>query len=173
MQQKLGKEDIKFFIEVSTSLLILSLLFFTFFNNVYVPTGSMEPTISPQDRFICLRTNWCNIQRGDIVCFDVPPASGDDACYCKRVIGLPGETVDIRGGKVYIDDVLLEEDYIVNDDYNGTYIVPKGEYFMMGDNRPNSYDSRYWGTVPADSIKYKIVFCVFSVDNITHLGFVK
>lgn len=83
-------------------------------------------------------------QRGDIVTFYYP--DDEDTVYLKRIIGLPGETVEGIGGVVYIDGEPITEDYIsqeLNSDF-GSFKVPSGMYFVMGDNRNNSWDSRYW-----------------------------
>lgn len=95
-----------------------------------------------------------NPERGDVIVF-TPPVSDTDE-FIKRVIGLPGERVELKDGHVYINDKLLRESYLKDDvfTYGGTflsdnveYTVPDGEYFVMGDNRPNSSDSRYWGPI--------------------------
>ncbi|MCX6705154.1 MAG: signal peptidase I [Candidatus Woesebacteria bacterium] len=95
-----------------------------------------------------------NPQRGDVVVF-MPPISTTDE-FIKRVISLPGEKVMVRAGRVYINDKLLNEPYIKSDvstaggpflNDNTEFTVPAGEYFVMGDNRPNSSDSRYWGPI--------------------------
>ncbi|HKC04730.1 MAG TPA: signal peptidase I [Patescibacteria group bacterium] len=95
-----------------------------------------------------------NPERGDIVVF-TPPVSDTDE-FIKRVVGLPGEKVMVKNGRVYINDKLLEEPYIASTmrTQEGTFLsegqaftVPAGLYFVMGDNRPNSSDSRYWGPI--------------------------
>jgi len=95
-----------------------------------------------------------NPNRGDVVVF-MPPISTTDE-FIKRVIGLPGENVMVKDGHVYINDKLLAEPYIKDDVITSggpflsegvQYTVPAGEYFVMGDNRPNSSDSRYWGPI--------------------------
>lgn len=90
-------------------------------------------------------------QRGDVVVFK-PPISEDE--FIKRIIGLPGDTVSLLGGKVLVNDQLLNEDYIPVDTNAGAflaegqkYVVPEGNYFVMGDNRPHSSDSRSWGPI--------------------------
>jgi len=125
--------------------------------NATVPTGSMEPTIMVNDNLFGFRLAYKigEPKRGDVVIFPAPDKENEK--YIKRIIGLPGETVTIKDGKVYIDGNLLEEDYIVEDwsSWNGayedpstvhTYEVPEGCYFMMGDNRNNSSDARLWRT---------------------------
>jgi signal peptidase I len=95
-----------------------------------------------------------NPERGDVVVFTPPVSTTDE--FIKRVIGLPGEKVMVSGGKVYINDKVLNEPYLKDTvlTNGGTfltedveYTVPAGEYFVMGDNRPNSSDSRYWGPI--------------------------
>jgi signal peptidase I len=95
-----------------------------------------------------------NPQRGDVVVF-MPPVSNTDE-FIKRVIGLPGEKIMVRDGHVYINNKLLKEPYIKDDvvTSGGTFLsegqeftVPANEYFVLGDNRPNSSDSRYWGPI--------------------------
>ncbi len=107
-----------------------------------VPTGSMEETVS---RIVINRLAYlCSTpQRGDIVSFYYP--DDGETLYLKRIIGLPGETIKGVDGKVYINGNEIE-DYTSNvfrDDF-GPYTIPNDCYFMMGDNRSNSWDSRYW-----------------------------
>lgn len=118
--------------------------------NANVPTGSMEETIMPGDRLIGSRLSYMadEPKRGDIIIFEYP--INPDEIYIKRVIALPGETIEIRDSKVYIngntqpitEDYLAEEWVMENDDI--TYTVPEGHYFVMGDNRNSSLDGRYW-----------------------------
>ena len=118
--------------------------------NANIPSGSMENTIMTNDKLIALRTSyWFNDpERGDIIIFKYP--DNEEEWYIKRVIALPGETVEVRGGKVYINQskTPLDEPYIKEepvDDF-GPYTVPKNGYFVMGDNRNNSNDAREWDT---------------------------
>lgn len=114
--------------------------------NAQVPTGSMENTIMAETRIMGLRCAYwfSEPERGDIVVFYAPDSP--DTLYVKRVIGLPGETVEIRNGQTYIDGVPLQEDYLPEPmkGSGGPYVVPEGAYFMMGDNRNHSADARYW-----------------------------
>lgn len=116
--------------------------------NATVPTGSMENTIMPKDRIIALRLTYYFDQpkRGDIVVFKYP--DDEEILYVKRVIGLPGDTVEVKDGRVYINgaDTPLEDEYVKETAYGnyGPYEVPEGCYFMMGDNRNESLDSRFW-----------------------------
>ena len=116
--------------------------------NAEVPTGSMIPVVQPNDRLIVNRLAYLfeEPKRGDIVMFAFPDDEKDN--YLKRIIGLPGEKVEIKNGLVYINDSEkpLDEPYI-NDPPNGNYgpyNVPEGCYFMLGDNRDESKDARFW-----------------------------
>lgn len=118
--------------------------------NANVPTGSMESTIQPDDRLIGFRLSYLfdEPQRGDIIIFKYPV--NPEEIYIKRVIALPGETIEIRDAKVYIDgsETALEEPYLkehwIVENHGLTLEVPEGCYFVMGDNRNNSLDGRYW-----------------------------
>ncbi len=122
--------------------------------NARVPTGSMEPTIHEKSRMIGSRLAYLfsEPKRKDIIIFRFPDNLKEN--YVKRVIGLPGEYVEIRNGIVYINDEPLEEDYTYYDnngivDLKGDFaktLVPEGCYFVLGDNRNNSHDSRTWKT---------------------------
>lgn len=122
-----------------------------------IPTGSMLPTIQLQDRVIVdkLLFKLSTIKRGDIIVFH--PLSEVDSSgvpWIKRIIGLPGEKVEIKDGKVIINETKLNEPYeMEKPDYSfGPIIVPENSYFVLGDNRNNSLDSHYWGVLPAENI---------------------
>ncbi|MEE8584524.1 MAG: signal peptidase I [Acidobacteriota bacterium] len=145
---------------------------FAFFVTTYVvhpmtvPTSSMEPTILVGDRLLVDKFTVRNafgsglplaathdIQRGDIVVFKHP--TDTESLWVKRVIGLPGESIEIRSKQVYVDGAALDEPYKYhsdpsiysggNRDFFGPVRVPEGSFFVMGDNRDNSLDGRYWG----------------------------
>lgn len=130
-----------------------------------VPTGSMESTIIPGDKIIGNRIAYLFSEpdRGDIIIFKYP--DDEEENYVKRIIGLPGEKIQIIQGKVYINDSTepLEESYLKEpanlEDY-GPYEVPEGCYFVMGDNRNHSLDARYWVNtyVAKDKIIGKVWF---------------
>ena len=129
-----------------------------------IPTGSMEDTIPTGSRIISSRVHYwfSDPERGDVILFE--PPDGDIYPYVKRVIGLPGETVTIIDGLVYINDSSepLDEPYLKEipvGDF-GPYVVPEGCYFVMGDNRNHSNDSRYWNNtfVPRDNVYAKALF---------------
>ncbi len=130
-----------------------------------IPTGSMRNTIMDNDKVIGWRL-LTHIDRGDIVIFPALEYVGDnvDQLYVKRVIGLPGETVEIHDQAVYINGVKLKEDYLpdeMRDEDFGPYNVPEGRYFLLGDNRNCSEDARYWRLdkyVKRKDIKAKVIF---------------
>ena len=135
----------------------------------YVPSESMENLILKEDRILANRMAYWNSgpERGDIAVFYSPDdkAMGNEKYFVKRVIGLPGETVTIKDNKVYIDEKLIKEVYLPDDmvttaPNEGVYRVPEGHYFMMGDNRTNSHDSRTWTNhyVPLEDICGKVFF---------------
>lgn len=136
--------------------------------NAEVPSGSMRDTIWEGDRLFGFRLayKFSEPERGDIVIFKFPDDETQN--YVKRVIGLPNDIVQIKGGRVYINGDELDEpyikDYIFDDGETYTYIVPEGCYFMLGDNRNNSKDSRYWVNtyVKKEKIVAKVILRYYS-----------
>src|SRR5207248_132686 len=160
-----------------------------------VPTESMQPTILPGDHFfldkVAFPANYPEslqkylpartIHRGEIIAFWSP--ENRQMRLVKRVIGLPGETVEIRARQVYIDGKKLEEPYTVHIDPNeysrqpwvpdalqrrdnyGPVVVPPNQYFMMGDNRDNSNDSRFWGFARREDFIGKPLFIYWSFQS--------
>ena len=127
----------------------------------YIPSESMLPTLEIGDRLIVEKLSYYTHppQRGDIIVFAPPPqlqAQGylEEQAFIKRVIGLPGNTIEIKNGRVFVDQELLTESYIAqapNYAMSPT-VVPPERVFVMGDNRNNSTDSRFWGPVPEENI---------------------
>jgi signal peptidase I len=138
----------------------------------YIPSGSMENTLLNHDLLIADKLSYKVLrrepQRGDIMIFRNPQNLKQD--YIKRVIGLPGDTIEVRGGVVYVNGEPLEEEYIKEKPYRsyGPKTVPAGHYFMMGDNRNNSVDSRVWGSVDRDLFEGRALV-VFWPPNRIHL----
>lgn len=156
-----------------------------------IPTGSMEhnllvgdyllvnkfvfgPTLSGAERLLLPQGT---VSRGDVIVFKFPRDPERD--FIKRVIGLPGETLEVRGGEVHVDGEPLDEPWlrqpgtasaagaavIPRRDDHGPVAIPAGHYFMMGDNRGNSEDSRVWGPLPRDHIKGRAVVLYWSYDS--------
>lgn len=144
----------------------ISILFNTIWMLSFIPSESMEDTIGKGDIVIGsrLETGKQDINRYDVLIF-IPP-DNPDTTYIKRVIGLPGETIEVFDGEVYADDVKLDNSFIKEpqtDDGDGSYIVPEGHYFFLGDNRNDSFDSRFWEDeyVPLENIKAKVKYIIF------------
>lgn len=150
---------IVFAVAIVLALLINRFIIF----KVEVPSGSMENTIMTGDKVFTLRLSYLfsDPKRGDIVVFPYP--DNEEVDYIKRIIGLPGDKIEIRNGILYINDERYEEDYLLEpmdkEDF-GPVVVPENSYFMMGDNRNSSMDSRYWLNmfVKRDKIKGKAIF---------------
>lgn len=182
--------------EYTESLIIavvLALFVRTFvFQAFKIPTGSMEPNLLIGDHLIVNKMVFSpaatpverailptrEVRRGDIVVFKYPEEPERD--FIKRVIGLPGDRLELRSKVLYINDQPLQEEYAhyaspamadafgasgdLRESY-GPVTVPQGQYFMMGDNRDNSEDSRYWGFLPASYVKGNALFIYFSFDS--------
>jgi len=157
-----------------------------------IPTGSMEnnlligdhlivnkmifaPTVTAVERAILPRRE---VRRGDVIVFKYPEEPERD--FIKRVIGLPGDRLELRRKKVFINGKPIDEPYVqlleppsaegaprtgdLREEY-GPVTVPEHQYFMMGDNRDNSQDSRYWGFLPETYVKGKALFIYFSFEE--------
>ena len=131
--------------------------------NAEVPTGSMENTIMAGDRILAMRTSyWFDEPKaGDVAIFRYPDDPTGKTLYVKRIIGEEGDVVLVQDGVVTVNGEALTEDYIAETTLGdfGPYIVPEDSYFMMGDNRNHSLDSRYWDNkfVHEDEILGKVV----------------
>ncbi|MGA7932483.1 MAG: signal peptidase I [Kovacikia sp.] len=142
--------------------LILALLIRTFVAEPrYIPSDSMVPTLQVGDRLVVEKVSYHfhPPEVGDIVVFDPPPqlqiqGYAKDQAFIKRVIGTPGHTIQVQGGKVYLDNQPLREPYIAEPPNYlwGPMQVPEGTVFVMGDNRNNSNDSHVWGFLPQENI---------------------
>ncbi|MFZ4665520.1 MAG: signal peptidase I [Prochlorotrichaceae cyanobacterium] len=125
----------------------------------YIPSGSMLPTLQINDRLIIDKVSYHFTQpdRGDIVVFqpteELRQQNFKDA-FIKRIIGLPGDTVEVKDDTVFVNGEALSENYLQDyPDYQwGPETVPEDQYLVLGDNRNNSYDSHYWGFVPRGNI---------------------
>jgi len=121
---------------------------------ILVQSISMQPNLKEGDLVLVNRLvyHFSEPKRGEVIVFK-NPVNPEDVPYIKRIIGLPGDTVSIEQGRVYIDGQLLSEPYLQTTTLRGgEYTIMEGELFVMGDNRNNSSDSRAWGNVPVDLI---------------------
>ena len=142
-----------------------------------IPSGSMLPTLQINDRVIIDQTAYRtqSPQRKDIVLFQPTETlrkQNFKEVFIQRVIGLPGETVEVKNGSVYINSKPVKENYIQErPQYRwGPVVVPMKSYLVLGDNRNNSYDSHYWGFVPRDLIVGKIVWRYYPFDRVGSLS---
>jgi signal peptidase I len=165
--------------------LVVALLLRTFVvQTYYIPSGSMLPTLAVGDRIVVNKLSYHlhGVDRGDIVVFARPP---DEHCggqpvndLVKRVIGLPGETISSVDGQVYINDKALNEPWLQQGmptnpvdsgepfDLTHPYKIPPGTYFVMGDNRTASCDSRYWGPIPRSLIVGKVEMRIWPLSRV-------
>jgi signal peptidase I len=153
----------------------------------YIPSGSMEPTLQIGDRILVDKLSYHlhGVHRGDIVVFGRPPAENcggpEVNDLVKRVVGLPGDVLTLSGGYVYVDGRRLDESWLPSSEQGVTtagptgtsydlahpYRVPVNDYFVMGDNRTDSCDSRYWGPIPRSLIVGKVSLRVWPIASFT------
>ena len=167
-----GKNSIKNFI-YEWGIPIISAFIIAFLINkfvlfkVLIPSESMVPTLNVGDRLFVTRIyNLDRLERGDIIVFYSEELQED---LIKRLIGLPGDKIEIENGVVSVNGEVLQEDYIgAQDNYNGVYEVPEGKYFFLGDNRLYSKDSRYWINpyINGEDITGKAQIKVYPLDEI-------
>lgn len=139
----------------------------------YIPSGSMEPTLKVGDKVLVNKLSYHlhGVHRGDVVVFKRPPHDYDASIkdLIKRVIGLPNETISAQGGHVYINGRELSEPWLpkgVTTTNFGPVQIPPGDYFVMGDNRGNSADSRVVGPIPGSLIVGRAFLIVWPVGDI-------
>ncbi len=152
---------------------LLSLVIITFVVQAfYIPSGSMEPTLMVDDRILVAKFmyRFKPVHRGDVIVFRYPLNPQRD--FVKRVMGLPGDRVQLKDGVVHLDGtVLSEKGYTIKPDFGnyGPVTVPASQYFVLGDNRNNSEDSRFFGYVPRGNVIGKAIFIYWPLPRI---GFV-
>jgi signal peptidase I len=186
------KSTLREYFESIVVAVILALFVRTFvFQAFKIPTGSMKPNLLVGDHLLVNKFMFApvasslerailpmrDVQRGDILVFKFPEEPERD--FIKRTIGLPGETVELRNQTVFINGQALSEPYsnylfppaddTQTDGFDirrkyGPVTVPAGHYFMMGDNRDDSQDSRFWGFLPGNYIKGRALFIYWSFD---------
>jgi signal peptidase I len=195
MAETFKKSTLREYFESIVIAVILALFIRTFVVQAFkIPTGSMENNLLIGDHLLVNKMVYApastglerallptgTIKRGDVIVFKYPEEPDRD--FIKRVIGLPGETLEVREKKVYIDGRPLDEPYVhflqppasssewsevtsfdVRERY-GPVTVPADQYFMMGDNRDNSQDSRYWGFLPRELVKGKALVIYWSYE---------
>jgi signal peptidase I len=138
----------------------------------YIPSASMEPTLMIGDRILVDKLSYHlhSVHRGDIVVFGKPPGENSPGVtdLVKRVIGLPGDTISSQDGRVYIDGKPLAEPWLPSGTVTTgitTQKIPPNEYFVMGDNRTNSQDSRYFGPIQGSLIVGRVVVRIWPLSN--------
>ena len=175
-----------FFLDILEVVVLAFALFLFCYLLVFQPHKidgrSMEPNFLDKEYLLTDKTKYKILrqmpQRGDVVVFKAPTES--DKEFIKRIIGLPGETVAIKEGKVYINGTMLEEKYLPESlSTSGGFflqdgqeiIVPEGKFFVLGDNRPNSSDSRYWGFIGIKDIVGRAWLVYWPIREARTLGY--
>jgi signal peptidase I len=173
-------------IVVVVAVLVAVLLRAFVVQTFFIPSGSMEPTLQIGDRILVNKLSYHlhGVHRGDIVVFSRPPTENcggpEVNDLVKRVIGLPGDVVSLSGGYVYIDGKRLDESWLPSSEQGVTvagptgnssnlarpYRVPSNNYFVMGDNRTDSCDSRYWGPINKSLIVGKVELRVWPISSL-------
>ena len=158
-------------ITIVVAVLLLGVLRTFAFEVFNIPSGSMTPTLGIGDRILVQKAffSWHDVREGNVVVFSHPPLDDcpgpEKSDLVKRVIALPGQTIYSSGNSIYINGRLLAEPYLPRYDLlvppiassQDPYRVPAGEFYVLGDNRAYSCDSRYWGPIKGTSIVGKVV----------------
>lgn len=152
-----------------SAFLVLFLLFnITVFKIYWIPSGSMEPLLQENDFVYVYQLPYIlgygEPEYGDILVFKYPLDQRYD--FIKRVLGKPGDTIEIRSGQIIRNGEAVEEEYLqgVSPDYQKS-VIPENSYFFLGDNREHSADSREWGFVDKSLIKGKAVYIVWPLER--------
>ncbi len=165
---------VTFLLETVQTIILAVVLYFLIDSvvaRVRVENISMEPTLMPGQFILVnkLAVKLNDVHRGDIIVFHFPQNPKED--YIKRVIGLPGDSIVIRANKVYVDNQEITEPYIAAEPaYNGSWVVPEGNLFVLGDNRNQSSDSHSWGYVPINLVVGKALVVYWPLDEFKTLS---
>lgn len=157
---------------VGAALVVFLLLRMFALQAFYIPSESMVPTLQRDDRVLVNKQSYLfgDVGRGDIVVFDAPEDTADGVHHLvKRVVGLPGETVEGRDGTILVDGERLTEDYLPGGTASKTFgpvVVPSGSYFVLGDNRQLSEDSTVFGAIDEDAIVGRAFVRILPVDRL-------
>jgi len=153
--------------------LILAILVYLILNALtgryQVLSVSMEPSLHEGEYLLVNKaSHWLRpIERGDIIVFQPPQEASDGIPLIKRVIGLPGERVEARDGRIWINGVALNEPYVNGPmSYQKTWVLEEETYIVLGDNRNNSSDSHRWGPLPGENLIGKAVFRYWPLDKL-------
>ncbi|MEG0873878.1 MAG: signal peptidase I [Clostridiales bacterium] len=161
-----------FVVTLLIAVVIAVILKFFIIDSCKILSGSMMPTLEKDDRVLVFKLAYkiSEPKRGDVIVFDPPAEIDEGVGFIKRVIGLPGDTVEIKNQAVYVNGKALSEDYLMekSKDNFGPVTVPKGEYFVLGDNRNNSLDSHLWSYpfITLDDIESKAFFQYYPFSDI-------
>ena len=171
-EEKKNKNEAMEWVKSIVFAIAIALIIKTFvFNTTYVLGNSMYPTLHEKDRLFALKIPlyFKGPDRGDVIVLEAPDSPSKD--YIKRVIGIEGDKVEIIDGKVYVNNEIIQEDYLVGEPYTHTYIestwiVEEDKVFVLGDNRAEgaSKDSRYFGTIDMNTIKGVTEFRYYPID---------
>ena len=171
IQKGEAKKKFRLFLRESFETLLFALILVLIINvistRIRVEGHSMEPSFHDNNYIVVskLTYKFKEISRGDVIVFEYPLAPDED--FIKRVIGLPGDQIEVRGGAVYLNGEILKEDYIKSAPIREqpTFVVPENMIYVMGDNRNNSSDSRSWGPLPIENIIGKTVFIYWPLSD--------
>lgn len=164
------KEEIKeWVLTILIAVILVVIIRLFILDSRIVPTTSMVPSIMPGDRLFVEKVtiHFSDLRPGEVIVFKPPPESNLKDDLIKRLIALPGDTVEVKDGKLYVNDVVLEEPYLAEPmtyEYPKT-VVPEGKIFVMGDNRNSSYDSHAWGFADLDSVKGRALVTYWPFDR--------
>jgi len=175
-EQTKKKSIVREYAEAIIIALVLAFIIRTFVVQAFkIPSGSMIPTLQIGDHILVNKFiyRFTDVKRGDIIVFKFPKDESRD--FIKRVVGLPGDKIEVKDKKVYINDKEIDESYAFHEeagggsfhprDIFGPITVPENNFFVMGDNRENSMDSRFWGLLDKNKIKGRAFIIYWSWDS--------